>query len=274
MKIEYRFTFRGNRIEITEFFDNLKIKYSNDYGVGVLEILEDHEKFEEVKSFLASHDINYCRATSKTIYTKQEIEEAEWLTARSIWMNYFPQPQDDYMHTTYTPLADYCDKCWKGSVQKASFVLKNKPNWGSKHFLMINWVWDELFVTDKVESVFKENDVKGIDFYKVLSRSGKEYEGTKQIYIENYLKPGLKKESIREELICKKCQFKKYITNLGFLYYDKEVFKNLDVDMIKSHEKFGELGCTSLIFISQRLYRIITENKLGKNLLVEPVQLV
>ena len=243
--------------------------------INAINIFDDSENYQKIAGFLETRNIFPCNATSKVVYTKQEIEKAEWLTVRCTWLSDYPQPADDfgYVNTTYAS-SDFCKKCLKGLVQKDSFSIKKKPNWGSKNFMMINWVHDELFVSSKVETVFTDNDVKGIDFYKVLNRSKKEIEGTKQIYVKNYLEPGLRSESVEYELICPVCNYKKYFPKLGLIYYNKDVFNNLNVDMIKSCEKFGEITCISLIFITQRLYKIIVDNNLGRGLVYEPVQLV
>ena len=275
MKIKYRFTFLMNNKDVVNFLNEQKIEITNVEGIGSLEIFNDRSNLNEVVNFLELHNLKYNAATSQCIYTKKEINEAEWLMVRGTWRNDYPQPEKDfgYIHTTYDS-SDFCEKCLKGLVQKDIFMIKKKPNWGTKNFLMINWVHDEFFVSSKVETIFRDNNVKGLDFYKVFNRSKKEIEGTKQIYINNYLQPGIKNESIKQELICSKCGYKKYLKKLGFIYYSKDVFTSLDADMIKSHEKFGEMTCSSLIFITQRLYKIIVDNNLGRGLVYEPVQLV
>ena len=277
MKIKRRFAFSENNADVMGFLSKHKISLEFNIGslINAINIYEDQENYQKIADFLASRDVFPCRATSKVEYSSREIDESEWLTIRSTWRNDYPQPADDfgYIHTTYDS-SKYCEKCLKGLVQKDLFKIRKKPNFGSKNFLMINWIHDEFFVSNKVEAAFKENNVRGVDFYKVLNLSGKEMAETKQIYVNTYLKPGIKNESIEYELLCQLCSFKKYFQRLGYLYYDKSVFENLDVDMIKSSEKFGEITCCSKLFITQRVRKIIINNNLSRGLVFEPVILV
>ena len=48
---------------------------------------------------------------------------------------------------------------------------------------------------------------------------------------------------------------------------------NIDDDIIKSGEQFGEIVCSRIIFISQRFYRFLKEKKLNRGLQYEPIQL-
>ena len=48
---------------------------------------------------------------------------------------------------------------------------------------------------------------------------------------------------------------------------------NIDDDIIKSGEQFGEIVCSRIIFITQRFYRFLKEKKLNRGLQYEPIQL-
>jgi len=275
MKKRYRFTFRSSREEIVDFLKWQQVEIDVGELISACEIYSDGENVEEIMNFLETHNIRFEPSTSQCIYTKQELNEAEWLKVRGTWYSGYPQPERDYEYINITyDSSNYCDECYKGLIQKDSFRMRKKPNFGAKNFMVLNWVHDELFVSGKVETIFRENDVKGIDFYKVLSKSQKEMENTKQLYIENYIAPGFMPESIEKELICPKCDFIKYLKKFGFIYYNKETFNNVNVDIVKSQDKFGEITCSSHIIVNQRLRKIILDNNIGRGLIFEPLQLV
>ena len=271
MRIKHRFAFGKNDTDIFALLSDHCIEYDRGDIISVVEITEDDKNYKTVAEIFQKHKI---QPISETIYSKQEIKEAEWLTIRSTWRNDYPQPEKDfgYMLSTYDS-SDYCDQCGKGLVQKGCFSIKKKPKWGSRQFLMINWIHDELFISGKAESVLKSNSVKGIDFYEVNNSSNKPIEGIKQIYVKTCLPPGMKKASVKNELVCRKCGVVKYMRKQGFIYYDKEVFNGISDDIVKSHEKFGEITCASKIFITKKLHEVIINNHIDRGLVFEPIKL-
>lgn len=272
MRVKHRFVFRSAEDNIVSFLQSRRINIDYDKMLNVFEIYEDNVDFCDVKELLNTYN---STSLTQCIYTRKELDLAEWLTVRSTWQNDYPQPEDNfgYIKATYDT-SNYCKTCENGLVQNNNFILKKKPNWGSKNFMMLNWVPDELFISDRVESVFCENNVKGLDYLKTYNRSKNEIKGTKQIYIQKTLDYGIKSESIEKEVVCDECKFKKTFTKTGYIYYDKHVFDNINIDLIKSCEKYGEVGCASTIFINQRVRKLIINNNFARGLVFEPIQLV
>jgi len=280
MRIKHRFVFDSHSKDIINFLKTQKVELLeiNKWGNSFM-IFEDSENYGQVIDFFKTHkELRRLTApwSSHCIYTKQERDEAKWLTIRPAWDYGYPQPSESsgYRHTTYDA-SNYCEICRNNLVQKESFVFKKSPNWGRRNFLALYWIYDEIFVSSRAESVFKSNDVRGVAFRSVLSLSGKEIEGTKQLVVEQYIKPGLKSESIESEFVCPKCGKSKYLTKSWLLCFAEEAFENIDSDVVKTSDKFGaEHACVSKIFISQRLRRIILDNKLDTDRIFDPVQLV
>ena len=92
-------------------------------------------------------------------------------------------------------------------------------------------------------------------------------------YINRTLEYGLKDDSISKVICCSNCNRKRYLLKPGYITYDRSVFDNIDDDIIKSGEQFGEIVCSRIIFISQRFYRFLKEKKLNRGLQYEPIQL-
>ena len=273
MRIKHRFVFKSGNIEVTEFLSKHQIKYhfEADNAFAVFELFEDEEDYNDIIRFIESHCI--FSNPPEVIYSQKEIDEAQWLSIRSTWRNCYPQPQKEmgYRVTTYDA-TDYCDKCGNGLVQKNNFMLQKEPSWGARNFLMINWIHDELFISQKAESVLADSNLTGFDIYDVYNKSGIVLDGVRQIYVKNYFDDGLMPDSIDRELHCEKCNNR--IMRKPILYYDKETFKNVYCDIIKSKEKFGEITCSNIIFITQKFRQVITTNKLDRGLVFEPVQLI
>jgi len=274
MRIRHYYPFNSSQKEILKFLDNRKVKYDCGEAITTFELFEDDTHFEKTKEFLELHDIH--ATVVEAIYSQIELNESKWLSCRSGWRYGYPQPNQEnmgYRFTTYNS-ENYCIHCGKGLVQKESFVIKKEPNWGTRNFLMLNWVHDELFMTRKAESLLEKANLTGFSSYAVLNTKGSNMEGVRQIYVKKILEKGLSNEAISEVIVCPQCNFKKYMNKIGSVCYKKNTFENISDDIVKSQEKFGEITCSSIIFVSQKFYKTVTENKLNRGLIFEPVRLI
>ena len=119
----------------------------------------------------------------------------------------------------------------------------------------------------------KNSDFGGFQIKGVNGKMDVLHEGIYQLYINRTLEYGLKDDSISKVICCSNCNRKRYLLKPGYITYDRSVFDNIDYDIIKSGEQFGEIVCSRIIFISQRFYRFLKEKKLNRGLQYEPIQL-
>lgn len=282
MKIRHRICFNKKSIssEFLNFLKEKKAKFSEvktDLAdLVVVYLIEEDEWKDELKQFLQKDEII---SIPESIYSKAEMEKASWFRIRSKFRWEYPQPEDcsNYIHITYDS-TNYCESCGYGSRQKEEFRIKKNPKWGKRNFLMLNWVEDELFISNKSKEIIRNADIKGYKIYDVINhRTDKPLDDINQIYIEEVLQSGLvnEEQSIKEIIKCHKCGSVKYIyTGRGFTY-KKDVFEDLNVDIVKSYEMFGDgLMCARLVFISKNLYKLLTLNSLDKDLVFEPIAIV
>ena len=77
-----------------------------------------------------------------------------------------------------------------------------------------------------------------------------------------------------ESLDINEFSYIRYIFSLHKFEFKKEIFLNAP-DFVKSAESFGAAASASkLVFVSQKAYRFIKDNKLDSSLVFEPIQLV
>jgi len=281
MRIKHRFVFdsRNNNFDIVALLTQKNIAYDYSEESTIFEVFEDDKNFETIVKSLEPYGV--FRNSPEAIYTKAEIKDAQWLTVRSNWHNLYPQPEDDmrYRFTTYDA-TDTCagrnSKCFcrNGLTQKESFVLKKEPRWGSRNFMMLNWVFDELFVSKKAEEVLTTSGLAGFEIYDVLSKSKRPLKEVKQVFVKTYLPQGFSVDSIEETYICPTCKLETYWPKAGSIHFHKEIFKDIVVDIAKTSDKFWATNCASLILITHKFYKAITEAKLDRGLVFEPVKLV
>ena len=293
MKIKHRFAFNTKRNNIRLFLDKHGIKYKAMHDYSIFYLYDDNDVFDLINDFMIS---NNETSIATPIYTKKELESAQWLTIKSGWNSLYPQPinQPSYIYTTYD-MTNYCGGnpnlynekigewyrehdlpfylCEKGLVQKDGFVLKKEPNWGSRGFTMLFWVTDELFISPKTEEVLN-NNLRGIVYFPVYNKSKKMFDNVKQIYINNYVDKGLCIDSIERIYTCPICGFIKYWPKIGPIRFRKEIFENIDVDIVKTTDKFWERECDSLILVTNKFYKTIINAKLDRGLFFEPIELI
>ena len=256
------------------FLDANGLAYKKDSNLVILKIMESNPKWPIVEEYIACNSI-FSQATPR--YTKAEMNNASWFAVRSKWRWEYPMPDSDgsYKQVVYNT-DSHCEECGTGLIQKDLFRLRKSPNWGTKHFLMLNWVEDELFVSEKAKNILSGSELKGFEFLEVLRyKKDTVLDGIFQLKVLNTLMPGFipVEKYIKKHLLCECCDSSKWILSGKGCAFDKQIFPE-DIDIAKSYEGFG-FGHTApkMIFVSQKFYRLIIDNKLDKNLEFIPIDL-
>jgi hypothetical protein len=280
MHINHHISFNKNEhLELYHYIlrNNIKSESVEGWDYVVVDIYEDSCHWEKILFYLGGEpDVDICT----TIFSKKELENAEWLSVRSKWHNGYPQPNsgtDTYDKVTYDT-ANYCKKCGSGLVQNNPFRISSMPNWGKRHFFMLNWVLEELFVSDAAKSILIQSGISGISFLEVKNKSGtKNIDGVYQLMVENEIPEGLidGQMSVKEIVVCDECEKKKFIASgKGILKFKKEIFTGAG-DIVRTTDRFGADNWNiPLIIISQRLYKVLVDNNLARSLCFEPIELV
>lgn len=278
MRIKHNYGISSSDKSVLKFLINNNINFQKDELTIVVSCFEDEDCFALIDSFMRKKK---AVDVEEAVYQQTELDNAEWLTIKSTWWTQYPQPMEnmDYLQTTYDA-SDYCPGtgngyyCGKGLKQVRPFSIKKEPNWKGRHFMMLNWVPDELFVSHKVEEILSTSSLKGFILADVINKQQNPYSSVKQLYVQKYLYPGISADSVSQTFTCPICGFKKHITKVGPIKFKKELFSKLDCDIVKTMDKFGEIGCDSLIIVSRAFYNVIKEHKIGKGLAFEPIELV
>lgn len=240
----------------------------------IFDIYEDDPHWQFIGPALEQIDA-LCLST--TIFTKQELRDAEWLTLRSKWHNGYPQPESarGYLSMTYDD-SHLCRECGAGLVQQDSFRLTKAPKWGTRHFFSLNWVSDELFVDDTARNILESSGLTGFHFLPVKNKLGtEEYSGVHQLAIEALTRPGVITggRDIDDTYTCAACGEQKYHpTGIGMHVFRREALEGMP-DICRTYENWG-CGADRLILISQRMYQTIVDNHLERSLVFAPIQLI
>ena len=241
----------------------------------IFDIYEDDPHWQVIGPRIEQIGV-FCLA--ETHFTKQELKDAEWLRVRSKWHNGYPQPESahGYQEITYDA-SRLCPECGTGLRQKDSFRLTKAPKWGTRHFFSLNWVSDQLFVDDTARSILEGSSQTGFRFLPAKNKRGtEEFPGVHQLFIEAETKPGVVTggRDIDEVCTCAVCGRTKYHpTGIGMHRFRRGALDGMP-DVCRTHEEWGwGTGADRLILISQRMYRLIVDNRLERSLVFAPIQL-
>lgn len=271
MEIKHRIVTPDNGFRRFLCTNGIPHENSDLTGFTVLEINESDPKWETVKTHITANNISY---DTTAIYTESELNSAPWLTVRSKRRWEYPMPDNGkYLETVYS-LDEYCPSCGKGAVQKDLFRVKKSPKWGSSHFLMLNWIEDELFVSEKAKEILSRSGLTGFTFSDVLKyKKDTKLDDIYQLRIENTAKNGFVAdgEYITAERKCPCCNSVKWIINGRGFPFNTDALNDC-ADIVKTREGFGDCKLhANKIIISHNFYKVLKENKLCKNLEFTPI---
>ncbi|MBQ9838296.1 MAG: hypothetical protein IJO56_02195 [Oscillospiraceae bacterium] len=258
--------------------NNIPVHNNPQLHMASIQMYSSNPHWPWIESYLRS---NNKRWISDTIFSKEELQQAQWMYVRSEWVTGYPQPMDGFGYETITyTREDHCKDCGIGLEQVDCFRMTKAPSWDRRHFFSLFWVSDELFVSEAVKNAFCTDGITGVEFIPVKNKSGtKEFEGIFQLRIHHVLEEGLilDERTIRSTTVCDKCGRRKSWGNDGvMLQFKRQIFDNAP-DIVKTGDNFGVAGNKSSerrIVISQKVYQCIVKHNLGKNLMFYPIELV
>jgi len=197
--------------------DKKIIKILNNYGIfpvdknsiiGSFQIYEDDPLYKNLEIYIKNNQLLDFAANASYEYSVEDLSNSQWFIIRSNFFWNYPQPENQYKSITYSD-NNYCLNCGNGLKQIGNFIMKSEPKWGKKSFLHLNWIYDELFINNKISQDLNDNNFNGLKLQNVLSNKGDILETVKQLYIENKIKCNYTKENIRKQTTCSFCNTEK-----------------------------------------------------------------
>lgn len=262
--------------ELLDYLHKYNIPYKSTGNLLTMDILESDPNWPYIQSCVLQQGL-VC--VSESIFSPKELQEAQWLCVRSKWRCGYPQPEGRfaYRDLTYAP-DSYCQACKSGLVQKEAFRIKTSPKWGKRHFMMLNWVGDELFLDSTAKRILEKAAFSGISYSAVKNPKGNSaYEDVYQLVIPTFQENSFVANSltVREVNVCPCCGVPKYHpTGVGMYTFRRHAFVNAP-DMVKTKEIFGWGGAADhLILVRQKVYRAVLDNHLEQGLVFTPITLV
>lgn len=248
-----------------QIFNNWELdqaKILKSYGVNTPLGFQNLKLDEEVFIKLESHFKQWgAMVTIGSEFSSDDLSSAPTLMVLPNWQTLYPQPENNfsYLEETYD-LTEYCQLCGIGAVQKKPFRIKNEIKWGKKQSFILNWIFDEIFVSKVIyEKVFLPNKIKCLPV--LTHKNGKIIENVVQLVI-NEAAEKLNIDNI-EYTKCASCDRKKYtpITNGYFPNFTDDLHT---FSILKSQEYYGSGKIAShWIIVSQSFSEKLLNEKIN-----------
>lgn len=274
MRIQHRITF-GCESKVEDRLDALgvvfeKMPLSTHYVIRV-DISESHPRWQEIAALVQEKD---ALDIYQTLFSRQEILQAEWSFLELLFHHGYPQPEDTWEWKAIV-YEDYCLKCGIGYRQKAPFHLKKEPRLGKKDFLSLHWT-HTVFCTPKVLDRLQLAGIQGYEVWPaVLHRTGQSATEVSQLVFPRVANPGLADSDKISPETCPVCGLTKYgFCKRGQLHIHRESLLP-DTDVQLTHEWFGSgaYGGFREILVSKRLAKLILDEK-WRGVALKPIKLI
>lgn len=208
-----------------------------------------------------------------TVFTDQEILDAEWLRLVPRFEQGYPQPEEG-MAWKRLVYDHECPKCGVGYRQKAPFRLAKEPSLAKHDFMTLYWAYS-VFCTPRVLRALESAGIRGYEAWRpIIHRSGEPSEAVYQLVVPRVAQAGLAREDKLQPERCWRCLTTKYRSHLrGYMHLRREALHH-DVDMQLTHEWFGSGGFGGYreVLVSNRVARLILTNR-WRGVALKPVEL-
>lgn len=269
----------------------------------IFDISEQHPRFRELEHILPpettteqlEEQFRHCQETGEVVsdcvtiicqenYTKEEFENAKWLTVRNITCKITPancETIDTYQCFVNNSKLGRPLGCHE--IQNEPYVLSAPVKWGRRAFVSAYCHEERLFCNDTVRAMLTAQGIVGIDFCSVMRKStGQPMDGVSQIVPVHTVPDGaMVAISGMDEYICKQCgmHMLRY-TRGGGRYGLLEGILDEQIDVWQTQPMFlgrNQNICHSAstkLIISQRMYRFLIENKFDRGFVFAPLEMI
>ncbi len=237
---------------------NLKYKKNPFPGEGYLihiDIYESATVWPQIEALIWQKN---ALDVFDTVFTPEEILQAEWVRLIPIFEQGYPQPYTTWV-TNPINYKGHCPAC--GAFQQAaSFRLKKEPHLGRQDFMSLFWTY-ALFCTPHVFDELEAHGIRGYEKWDaIIHKTALPSQKVSQLYVPTVANPGLVRAEDLKREICSACGFTKYYPHMRGVMYLARTALVSDVDILQTYEWFGSGHSAYREFlVSNRFAKLILE---------------
>lgn len=282
MRIKHHYYIKS-RMSLMKFLDKHQIPYKTDNLPGIkgsmytFDLYEDQEVY---KKFILEFPFVARRDLIESIeYSKKEIENAEWLTVRSISTKVdWEYDEDAFRQSCFYKRPCIKELYYKHSEQVGVLSVNKPVKWGTRQFFSGPNAADNIIFCSEKTKLVLDNKWKGLEFWPV-----KKYNNS--IYISDlyqlYFMESLPIDAIKggSLITCNTCGRRiiwltkgvhQMEINRKYLTSPDRVYKTGDV----LTEQPNKCTTFSLNIVSQKFYQYCEKNQMNRGMIYEPIKLI
>jgi len=230
-------------------------------------VSEDDEVWGKLERLIKE---NHVPSIVQNDFSKKEILQAAWCRVRLVNHVGYPQPEDEWLSTKFT-YADFDRESGIFSHQVEDFRIKQEPQLKNKHFMDLTWP-HEMFAQKEVIEKLQAAGITGWTPRNVIiHNTGKPSKEILQIAVSKITDASAILNN--HPTSTSNSSATKYMPHVrGTLKFTHELLSE-PVDIVLSKEWFGDRTAFREILVSQKVTKLIIENK-WNGLALEPVDIM
>ena len=251
----------------------IKMEEGGDGKIVQLNYFDTNESdplWPKVEKIISSTGI---LATTEIVFTKEEIQSAQWVRIRPEFVHGYPMPDiDGSWRSISFNAGKECSVCGIGRKQVAPIRMKGEPKLGKNDFITVNWTFDLFTRPEVIDTMFREG-ISGFEEMQVVHYKSLEPLNTvRQLRIIHELSGGIIDDNLTKEFPA--CGHIKYIgLSRGMYRFSRDAFDSAP-DLVKSCQWFGSgHQALQLIFASSDFVDLYFRSK-WKGLCLIPIELL
>ena len=217
-------------------------------------------------------------------YTKEECANAKWLYARNTSSKILPVNCESIdTQRCHVKLSKIGMPLGRHEVQTEHYVIKSPIRWGRSAFVSAYAHEERLFCNRATRKILSSSKLNGIQFLPVMKKAtGQPMDDVYQIGIQHMVPDGaIGAISGMEDFVCDQCGMHMLRWGDGrsrFGLLNNSLDERIDLwqtqPMYLGPAPTEALGAQRCLIISQRMYRVLTENKLDRGFVFAPLELI
>jgi hypothetical protein len=227
---------------------------SEDVKLGkviAFKLIEDTEKYNQLIKYLNIHKIEYLIFRKDYKFNKKDIENAQ-----IYYLHLYKSIEQYYDDFTER---ESCMKCHKKIKTFRKKVYLDKKIITRFDIFTHYFGREEIIVSEKLKNIFEKEKVAGASFEPFLG----ENEGYYHLKLEE-TKMDLAEQSFSvKDGYCEVCKRHDTLLIYPLLYFNKNLYDNLDIFYTKEWLGDGKSEQGKVIIISKKLYMILKQNSIS-----------